>query len=294
MENRINATAEKNKDFRGYIDYVNQSGIRETEPTYDELAAMYSCEAWRKNNAVLRGTDTMIAAAVSAAAERPENRALYILPMVFDAISKVEGVDDRIDGQTLQIAIQEFARQDVGAQYVHSDMEATKAEEIELLGPARERLSELTYQIRKQDLAEDVLPAPKINRLTGKVTLDPEEYNKLAEVYRDYHNMRDAYNLTQIQRYHEGDAKRELEDKIKETTNRLDDARRVNKSLSDRCGELENKTVGLSDKLEIIETFLTDRGLNKPLADWIASKAAAEKQMHEITQRIDMNDGMEM
>lgn len=294
VENRINATAEKNKDFRGYIDYVNQSGIRETEPTYDELAAMYSCEAWRKNNAVLRGTDTMIAAAVSAAAERPENRALYILPMVFDAISKVEGVDDRIDGQTLQIAIQEFARQDVGAQYVHSDMEATKAEEIELLGPARERLSELTYQIRKQDLAEDVLPAPKINRLTGKVTLDPEEYNKLAEVYRDYHNMRDAYNLTQIQRYHEGDAKRELEDKIKETTNRLDDARRVNKSLSDRCGELENKTVGLSDKLEIIETFLTDRGLNKPLADWIASKAAAEKQMHEITQRIDMNDGMEM
>lgn len=294
VKNRINTTAAENKDFSNYIDYINQSGIRETQPTYDELAAMYEREAWSKNNAVLRGTDTMIAAAVSAANDRPENRALYILPMVFDALSKVEGVDDRIDGQTLALAIDDFAKQDVGAQYVHAELEAVQAEEIELLKQARDRNSELIFQIKKQDLAEDVLPAPKINRLTGKVTLDPEEYNKLAAVYKDYHKMRDAYDMTQTQRYHEGDERRELEERMKETTNRLDDARRVNKSLSDRCNGLENKTVELSEKLEIIETYITANGLDKALADWISAKEALENQMQDITQSMSDFNGMEM
>lgn len=291
VKNRINTTAEQNKDFTSYIDYINQSGIRDTQPTYDELAAMYEREAWRKNNAVLRGTDSMISAAVSAASDRPENRALYILPMVFDAISKVEGVDDRIDGQTLQIAIEDFAKQDVGAQYVHAELEAVKAEEIELLRQARERNSELIFNIKKQDLAEDALPAPKINRLTGKMTLDPEEYNKLVAVYKDYHNMRDSYNITQIDRYHDGNKKRELENKLEEITNRLDDARRVNKSMSDRCKGLEDMNVELSDKLEIIETYITDNGLDKALADWIEAKEAIQDQMQTITQSIGDLDG---
>ena len=162
---------------------------------------MYEREAWSKNNAVLRGTDTMIAAAVSAANDRPENRALYILPMVFDALSKVEGVDDRIDGQTLDRAIQDFGTQDIASQYVHAELEAVQAEEIELLRQVRDRNSELIFSIKKQDLAEEALSEPKINRLTGKVTLDPEEYNKLAAVYNDYHKMRDAYDMTQTQRY---------------------------------------------------------------------------------------------
>ena len=249
VKNRINTTAAENKDFSNYIDYINQSGIRETQPTYDELAAMYEREAWSKNNAVLRGTDTMIAAAVSAAADRPENRALYILPMVFDAISNVDNIGDRIDGQTLDRAIQDFGTQDIASQYVHAELEAVQAEEIELLRQVRDRNSELIFSIKKQDLAEDALLEPKINRLTGKVTLDPEEYNKLAAVYNDYHKMRDAYDMTQTQRYHEGDERRELEERMKETTNRLDDARRVNKSLSDRCNGLENKTVELSEKI---------------------------------------------
>lgn len=294
VKNRINTTAEQNKDFTSYIDYINQSRIKEIQPTYDELASMYEREAWQKNNAVLRGTDTMIAAAVSAANDRPENRALYILPMVFDALSKVEGVDDRIDGQTLALAIDDFAKQDVGAQYVHAELEAVQAEEIELLKQARDRNSELIFQIKKQDLAEDVLPAPKINRLTGKVTLDPEEYNKLAAVYKDYHKMRDAYDMTQTQRYHEGDERRELEERMKETTNRLDDARRVNKSLSDRCNGLENKTVELSEKLEIIETYITANGLDKALADWISAKEALENQMQDITQSMSDFSEMEM
>lgn len=294
VKNRINTTAEQNKDFTNYIDYINQSRIRDTQPTYDELAAMYEREAWRKNNAVLRGTDTMLAAAVSAASDRPENRALYILPMVFDALSKVDGVDDRIDGQTLALAIDDFAKQDVGAQYVHAELEAVQAEEIELLRQVRERNSELIFSIKKQDLAEDALPAPKINRLTGKVTLDPEEYNKLAAAYNDYHKMRDSYDMTQMQRYHDGNERREIEERMKETTNRLDDANRVNKSLSDRCNGLENKTVELSEKLEIIETFLTDKGLDEPLANWIADKAALEKQMQDITQSMSEYNGMEM
>lgn len=132
VKNRINTTAAENKDFSNYIDYINQSRIRDTQPTYDELASMYEREAWRKNNAVLRGTDTMLAAAVSAANDRPENRALYILPMVFDALSKVGGVDDRIDGQTLDRAIQDFGTQDIASQYVHAELEAVQAEEIEL------------------------------------------------------------------------------------------------------------------------------------------------------------------
>lgn len=294
VKNRINTTAAENKDFSNYIDYINQSGIRETQPTYDELAAMYEREAWSKNNAVLRGTDTMIAAAVSAAADRPENRALYILPMVFDAISNVDNIGDRIDGQTLDRAIQDFGTQDIASQYVHAELEAVQAEEIELLKQARERNSELIFSIKKQDLAEDALPAPKINRLTGKVTLDPEEYNKLAAVYKDYHNMRDSYDMTQTQRYHEGDERRELEERMKETTNRLDDARRVNKSLSDRCNGLENKTVELSEKLEMIETYITANGLDKALADWISAKEALENQMQDITQSMSDFNGMEM
>lgn len=294
VKNRINTTAAENKDFSNYIDYINQSGIRETQPTYDELAAMYEREAWSKNNAVLRGTDTMIAAAVSAAADRPENRALYILPMVFDAISNVDNIGDRIDGQTLDRAIQDFGTQDIASQYVHAELEAVQAEEIELLRQVRERNSELIFSIKKQDLAEDALPAPKINRLTGKVTLDPEEYNKLAAVYNDYHKMRDAYDMTQTQRYHDGNEKRELEKNMKETTNRLDDARRVNKSLSDRCNGLENKTVELSEKLEIIETYITANGLDKALADWISAKEALENQMQDITQSMSDFSGMEM
>ena len=294
VKNRINTTAAENKDFSNYIDYINQSGIRETQPTYDELAAMYEREAWRKNNAVLRGTDTMLAAAVSAASDRPENRALYILPMVFDALSKVDGVDDRIDGQTLALAIDDFAKQDVGAQYVHAELEAVQAEEIELLRQVRERNSELIFSIRKQDLAEDALPAPKINRLTGKVTLDPEEYNKLAAAYNDYHKMRDSYDMTQMQRCHDGNERREIEERMKETTNRLDDARRVNKSLSDRCNEAENKTVELSEKLEIIETYITANGLDKALADWISAKEALENQMQDIAQSMSDFSGMEM
>ena len=294
VKNRINTTAAENKDFSNYIDYINQSGIRETQPTYDELAAMYEREAWSKNNAVLRGTDTMIAAAVSAAADRPENRALYILPMVFDAISNVDNIGDRIDGQTLDRAIQDFGTQDIASQYVHAELEAVQAEEIELLKQARERNSELIFSIKKQDLAEDTLSEPKINRLTGKVTLDPEEYNKLAAVYKDYHNMRDSYDMTQMQRYHDGNEKRALEKNIKEITNRLNDANKVNKSLSDRCNEAENKTVELSDKLEIIETYISDSGLDKSLADWIAAKAAIEKQMQDITRSMSDFSGMEM
>ena len=294
VKNRINTTAAENKDFSNYIDYINQSGIRETQPTYDELAAMYEREAWRKNNAVLRGTDTMLAAAVSAANDRPENRALYILPMVFDALSKVEGVDDRIDGQTLDRAIQDFGTQDIASQYVHAELEAVQAEEIELLRQVRDRNSELIFSIKKQDLAEDALSEPKINRLTGKVTLDPEEYNKLAAVYNDYHKMRDSYDMTQMQRYHDGNEKRALEKNIKEITNRLNDANKVNKSLSDRCNEAENKTVELSEKLEIIETYITANGLDKALADWISAKEALENQMQDITQSMSDFSGMEM
>lgn len=294
VKKRINTTAEQNKDFSNYIDYVNQSRFKDTQPTYDELAAMYEREAWRKNNAVLRGTDSMIRAAVSAAVDRPENRALYILPMVFDAISNVDNIGDRIDGQTLDRAIQDFGTQDIASQYVHAELEAVQAEEIELLRQVRERNSELIFSIKKQDLAEDALPEPKINRLTGKVTLDPEEYNKLAAVYNDYHKMRDAYDMTQTQRYHEGDERRELEERMKETTNRLDDARRVNKSLSDRCNGLENKTVELSEKLEIIETYITANGLDKALADWISAKEALENQMQDITQSMSDFSGMEM
>ena len=294
VKNRINTTAAENKDFSNYIDYINQSGIRETQPTYDELAAMYEREAWSKNNAVLRGTDTMIAAAVSAAADRPENRALYILPMVFDAISNVDNIGDRIDGQTLDRAIQDFGTQDIASQYVHAELEAVQAEEIELLKQARERNSELIFSIKKQDLAEDTLTEPKINRLTGKVTLDPEEYNKLAAVYKDYHNMRDSYDMTQMQRYHDGNEKRALEKNIKEITNRLNDANKVNKSLSDRCNEAENKTVELSEKLEIIETYITANGLDKALADWISAKEALENQMKDITRSMSDFNGMEM
>lgn len=294
VHNKINAIAAENKDFTNYIDYINQSRIRDTQPTYDELASMYEREAWRKNNAVLRGTDTMLAAAVSAANDRPENRALYILPMVFDAISNVDNIDDRIDGQTLDRAIQDFGSQDIASQYVHAELEAVQAEEIELLRQVRERNSELIFSIKKQDLAEDALPAPKINRLTGKVTLDPEEYNKLAAVYNDYHKMRDAYDMTQMQRYHDGNERREIEERMKETTNRLNDANKVNKSLSDRCNEAENKTVELSEKLEIIETYITANGLDKALADWISAKEALENQMQDITQSMSDFNGMEI
>lgn len=295
VENRINTIAKENKDFSRYIDYINQSGIRDIQLTYSELASMYSSEAWRKNNAVLRGTDAMIDAAATAIAERPENRAIYILPMVFDAISRVEDIGDRIDGQTLELAIKDFEKQDIAAHYVHAELETVKSEEKELLKQARERNSELIYQIRKQDLAEDALPEPKVNRLTGKVTLEPEEYKKLAAVYKDYHNMRDSYSMTQMQRYHDGNEKRELEKHMKEITNRLDDANRVNKSLTDRCNAAENKNVELSDKLEIIETYISDSGLDKSLADWIAAKAAIEKQMQDITRRMsDFSGDIEM
>lgn len=283
VKNRINTTAEQNKDFTSYIDYINQSRIKEIQPTYDELASMYEREAWQKNNAVLRGTDTLIAAAVSAASDRPENRALYILPMVFDALSKVEGVDDRIDGQTLALAIDDFAQQDVGAQYVHADMEATKAEEIELIKHTRERTHELTAQIRRIDIAEQPLPAPKINRLTNKVTLTPEEYERMAAVYKQYEILQAAHKQAQYNNYDDAKKIKELEAKNKDLEGRLSDYDRAFVAARDGRNAAENKTVELSEKLEIIEAFLTDKGLNKPLANWIADKAALKNQMQDIT-----------
>lgn len=294
VKNRINTTAEQNKDFSNYIDYVNQSRFKDTQPTYDELASMYEREAWRKNNAVLRGTDTMLAAAVSAANDRPENRALYILPMVFDALSKVEGVDDRIDGQTLDRAIQDFGTQDIASQYVHADMEATKAEEIELIKQTRERTHELTAQIRRIDIAEQPLPAPKINRLTNKVTLTPEEYERMAAVYKQYEILQAAHKQAQYNNYDDAKKIKELEAKNKDLEGRLSDYDRAFVAARDGRNAAENKTVELSEKLEIIEAFLTDKGLNKPLANWIADKAALENQMQDITRSMSDFSGMEM
>lgn len=294
VKNRINTTAAENKDFSNYIDYINQSGIRETQPTYDELAAMYEREAWRKNNAVLRGTDTMLAAAVSAANDRPENRALYILPMVFDALSKVEGVDDRIDGQTLDRAIQDFGTQDIASQYVHADMEATKAEEIELIKQTRERTHELTAQIRRIDIAEQPLPAPKINRLTNKVTLTPEEYERMAAVYKQYEILQAAHKQAQYNNYDDAKKIKELEAKNKDLEGRLSDYDRAFVAARDGRNAAENKTVELSEKLEIIETYITANGLDKALADWISAKEALENQMQDITRSMSDFSGMEM
>ena len=294
VKNRINTTAEQNKDFTNYIDYINQSRIRDTQPTYDELAAMYEREAWRKNNAVLRGTDTMLAAAVSAASDRPENRALYILPMVFDALSKVEGVDDRIDGQTLDRAIQDFGTQDIASQYVHADMEATKAEEIELIKQTRERTHELTAQIRRIDIAEQPLPAPKINRLTNKVTLTPEEYERMAAVYKQYEILQAAHKQAQYNNYDDAKKIKELEAKNKDLEGRLSDYDRAFVAARDGRNAAENKTVELSEKLEIIETYITANGLDKALADWISAKEALENQMQDIAQSMSDFSGMEM
>ena len=294
VKNRINTTAAENKDFSNYIDYINQSGIRETQPTYDELAAMYEREAWSKNNAVLRGTDTMIAAAVSAANDRPENRALYILPMVFDALSKVEGVDDRIDGQTLDRAIQDFGTQDIASQYVHADMEATKAEEIELIKQTRERTHELTAQIRRIDIAEQPLPAPKINRLTNKVTLTPEEYERMAAVYKHYEILQAAHKQAQYNNYDDAKKIKELEAKNKDLEGRLSDYDRAFVAARDGRNAAENKTVELSEKLEIIETYITANGLDKALADWISAKEALENQMQDITRSMSDFSGMEI
>lgn len=294
VKNRINTTAEQNKDFSNYIDYVNQSRFKDTQPTYDELASMYERAAWRKNNAVLRGTDTMLAAAVSAANDRPENRALYILPMVFDALSKVEGVDDRIDGQTLDRAIQDFGTQDIASQYVHADMEATKAEEIELIKQTRERTHELTAQIRRIDIAEQPLPAPKINRLTNKVTLTPEEYERMAAVYKQYEILQAAHKQAQYNNYDDAKKIKELEAKNKDLEGRLSDYDRAFVAARDGRNAAENKTVELSEKLEIIETYITANGLDKALADWISAKEALENQMQDITQSMSDFNGMEI
>ena len=231
---------------------------------------------------------------MSAAADRPENRALYILPMVFDALSKVEGVDDRIDGQTLDRAIQDFGTQDIASQYVHADMEATKAEEIELIKQTRERTHELTAQIRRIDIAEQPLPAPKINRLTNKVTLTPEEYERMAAVYKQYEILQAAHKQAQYNNYDDAKKIKELEAKNKDLEGRLSDYDRAFVAARDGRNAAENKTVELSEKLEIIEAFLTDKGLNKPLANWIADKAALENQMQDITRSMSDFSGMEM
>lgn len=294
VTNRINRIAKENKDFVDWVDYINQSRIKETQPTYDELATMYEREAWRKNNAVLRGTDTMLDAAATATAERHENRALYILPMVFDAISRVEDIGDRIDGQTLDRAIQDFDAQDIASQYVQAELEATRAEEKELLRQTRDRNSDLVFQLHNLDLAEQPLPEAKINRLTGKITLTPEEYNRLVAAYNDYHKMRAIHDQTQLEKFTDKKEIKELTAKNKELGNRLSDYDKSFKNMREQRDIAEEKTIELSDKLELIETYITDKGLNTSLADWIAAREAIENQMHTITQNINMGGEMEM
>ena len=285
------ATLEQ-KDFRGYIDHINQSRIRETEPSYGEMAAMYHRSAWISNDAVMRGTGDMVEAAASAATERPENRAVYILPLVFDAISRTR-TDDTIGGIELEEAIAAFEAEGIAQHYIEAELDFERAERLRLLREAREKNFELSQEIRRIDTEDMTIKEPDYT-LTGKAKLDREDFEKLKFGYEQYTKMRNAYDLEKIERCAGIEKNKELEKRLNKTEKRLEDCREIIPKIAKERDAAENKNVELSADLEQIHTYLTDKGLGQDFADWIITKAALENQLEEITQRFTDFDGMEM
>lgn len=292
IANYIDTTAtQEQKDFRGYITYVNQSRIKETAPSYSEMAAMYHRDAWIGNNAVMRGTGDMVEAAATATTERPENRAVYILPLVFDAISRTR-TDDTIGGQELEKAIAAFEHEDIGKHYIEAEIDFEKAERLRLLREARERNFELSQEIHRIDTADIAIKKPDIT-ITGKVKQDPEDFRKLMYCYEQYAKMREAYDLGKIEKCVELEKNKELQKKLDKTEKQLDDLREIIPKIASQRDEAEKKNVEVSAENEQIHTYLTDKGLNQDFADWITAKAAIENQLEEITQKFTDFDGME-
>ena len=289
VSKRINVTAKKDKNFINYVDYINQSKIRDVQPTYDELASMYQRDVWRNNNdAVLRGTDVMLDAAATATSERPEMRAVYILPMIFDIMARTNA-DDRIDGQMLERVINDFRQ--IAPQYVKAELTAEQKEEQELLRQTRERNDNLRNQIRKQDIVDRPLPEVRPNKITGKVSLSKEDYDYLANVFNDYRHMREVYNEAQSEKYYDAQEIKKLHDKIKELDYKLSDNQSILNNLSKRCKALEGKNAELSADMELIETYINENGLDKSVAEWIEAREAIKDAAQAIQRQY---DGMEM
>lgn len=279
VHNRINTIAKESKNFVSYVDYINQSGIKATQPTYDELATMYDRDIWRGNNAVLRGADTMLDAAATATAERPEMRATYILPMIFDLMARIN-TDDKIDGQMLERVINDF--RSIAPQYIKAELRTEQKEECELLAQTRERNSQLRAQIRKQDIVDRPLPSATPNIITGKISLSKEDYDYLIEIYGDYRKMRVAYEDAQLEKYHHAQEIKKLNEQYNDVSSRLADNQRITNNLSNRCKSLEDRNKELSEDIGIVETFLSEKGLQKPLEDWVE----ARDKIQEVAQAI--------
>lgn len=288
VSKRINVTAKESKNFANYVDYINQSGIKDTQPTYEELATMYNRDTWRNNNAVLRGTDIMLNAAANATAERPEMRAVYILPMIFDIMARTNA-DDRIDGQMLERVINDFRQ--IAPQYVKAELTAEQKEEQELLRQTRERNDKLRNQIRKQDIIDRPLPEVSPNIITGRISLTKEDYDYLINIFDDYRKMQEAYSGLQLERYNYVQEMKKLKEQYEDVSNRLADNQRITNNLSDRCKALEEKNTELSADLELIEAYISENGLDKSVAEWIEAREAIKDATQAIQRQY---DGMEM
>lgn len=289
VENRINKTAQESKNFSNYVDYINQSGIKAIQPTYDELAAMYDRDIWRDNNTVLRGTDTMLDAAATATAERPEMRAVYILPMIFDLLARTNK-DDRVDGPILERVINDFRQ--IASQYVKAELKAEQKEEQELLKQTRERNANLYNQIHRQDIADRPLPEARPGMILGKISLHKEDYDYLIKVFNDYRRMREVYNNAMSEKYYDEKEIKKLNEQYKDVSSRLADNQRITNNLSNRCKSLENRNTELSEDIELVEAFLSEKGLHKPLEDWIEARDAIKDATQTIQRQ--QYDGLEM
>ena len=124
--------------------------------------------------------------------------------------------------------------------------------------------------------------------------MTPEEYERMAAVYKQYEILQAAHKQAQYNNYDDAKKIKELEAKNKDLEGRLSDYDRAFVAARDGRNAAENKTVELSEKLEIIETYITANGLDKALADWISAKEALENQMQDITRSMSDFSGMEM
>lgn len=276
----ITETAKAGKDFREYIGYINTNGIRDTEITYDELAAMYAPNAWVGNYAVLRGVRDMVNSAAQAASERPENRAIYILPLVFDVCGRV-GVGT-IGAKELEMAIKrteqqcnDYMRKDLDEQWKELNEEA-----VELDGTAKE----ITEQRRSVERAKREIE-PKKPNFRGKIVLTQDEYDYYLRTEREREQLEVEAQRHNINRWRVEQERDRLERENRTLARDYDEMRERYVIQVDGNRELQQHNNELSAENQSMKDFIAE---NRIVGEYKGFCRAREETTETIDRIVSM------
>lgn len=289
---KIDSSAQKSKKFGGYVGYINDIGAGKANLTYANMAAMYHRDFWVGNNAVICGTDKMLDAAIVASTERPENGALYVLPIVFDVISKKK-VYDTLDAPTLKLEVQSFlADKQAQKNYIDEELAVITAENKSKIYDENKLSEEIDKRLSTMGQALQA-PQRRPANIWGNVSVPDAEYQELikraqASAMQEAEIKRlDAANNRLFEEKKAETAKNEdLEQKITDIRTSL----AVSNAIKD---EYAQDNVELSEQNKMLLSYISAQGLNSSLAQWIEERTKTEQAIEkQVAQQ--QYDGMEM